>query len=114
MSGPLANSIWGSSVANLTVGPNTSTLRLLASGGCVGSWVNVVSPAVSASFDVAGTYTQLIGAYPGMLTYPARITGSARGTRLTLTVMVPALQLVIDELDLTRGVSHNWPNCLYP
>jgi hypothetical protein len=110
----IGNSVWGSDAADLTVRPDSSTLRLLASGGCVGSYVEVGVPMSSPAFDLTGTFTQLIGAYPGRLTYAAHVTGTLTGDHLHVTVTVPSLTTVIGPFDLTRGASHNWMNCLYP
>lgn len=109
-----ARSSWGSDSASLTVTADSANLRLLSSGGCVASYVDAANPFTSVAFVGTGVYTELIGAYPGKLTYPAQITGSRRGAVLTLTVTVPARSLVIGPLDLTRGVAHSWPNCLFP
>lgn len=111
---PKGSSAWGSGAADLAVRADGATLRLLASGGCVGSYVDAAAPIASLSFDLPGRFTQLTGAYPGKVTYPAQIAGTLRGTLMRVTVTVPSLPLVIGPLDLTRGVSHNWPSCLYP
>ena len=111
---PVTNSVWGSNSANLTVQADGANLRFLAAGGCVGSYVDAANLFTSLSIDVPGTFTRLTGAFPGKLTYPAQVTGSMRGDALRLTVSVPALSLLIGPIDLTRGVSHSWPNCLYP
>jgi hypothetical protein len=105
---------WGSDAADLAVRADGSTLRLLASGGCVGSYVDAAVPITSLSFDLPGTFTQLTGVFPGRVTHTAQITRTLRGTLMRLTVAVPSLSRVIGPLDLTRGVSHNWPNCQYP
>lgn len=117
------NSDWGSDAADLSIQPDKAILRLLASGSCVGSYVEVEVPVLSLAFDLTGTYTQLTGAYPGKVTHPAQVSGTFRGDLMRVTVTVPSLSAVIgpldltrgvSPLDLTRGVSHNWTNCLYP
>jgi len=114
LSEPLGGSVWGSDAADLAVEADGATLRLLASGGCVGSYVDAAIPLTSLSFDLPGTFTQLTGAYPGRTTYPAQVAGTFRGDIMRVTVSVPSLSRVIGPLDLTRGVSHNWSACLYP
>jgi hypothetical protein len=105
---------WGSAQAGLAVSDSGATLKILASGGCYGAYGTFNEPVTAATFDVAGTYTQLTGAYPGKLQYAARFSGSLAGDRLTLTVAVPSLGGTIGPFVLTRGVAASWNPCLYP
>ncbi|MFN8580540.1 MAG: hypothetical protein U0163_06105 [Gemmatimonadaceae bacterium] len=107
-------STWSSDDAVLSVTETGAELRLLASGGCVGSYVSVTGPFLGLSINRTGTFTQLIGAYPGRVTYAAQVSGSFRDTVMRLTVTVPELARVIGPLDLVRGVRHDWPTCAYP
>ena len=105
---------WGSDRASLTIAGGTATLRILASGGCYGSYGEIDHPIPNGAFALAGTYTQLIGAYPGKLEYPAQFSGSVADDRMTLTVTVPALQQAFGPFTLAHGVTPVWPACMYP
>jgi hypothetical protein len=105
---------WGSTQAGLAVSDSGATLKVLASGGCYGSYGHFAAPATAEAFDVTGTYTLLTGAYPGKVQYAARFSGSLAGDQLTLTVAVPSLGGAIGPFVLTRGVTGSWNACLYP
>jgi hypothetical protein len=105
---------WGSDQASLTIKDSSGTLRILASGGCYGSYGEFAQRLPAGAFTFPGTFTQLIGAYPGKLQYPAQFSGSVTGAKLSLTVAVPALQQSFGPFTLTHGVSEDWPACLYP
>jgi len=104
---------WGSSQASLAVSDTGASL-LIQAGGCYGSYGEIGRPLPGSTFDLGGTYTQLTGAYPGKIEYPAQFTGSVSGTQMTLTVTVPALQDTIGPFTLVRGVTATWMACLYP
>jgi len=70
--------------------------------------------ALSGSFALAGTYTQLIGAYPGSVQYESEYDGSISGSTMTLSISVPALQQTLGPFHLTAGVTSAWSPCLYP
>ena len=105
---------WASDQATLTISDGTATLELLASGGCFGSYGQIHQPIPFGDFVVSGTYTQLIGAYPGTLQYAAQYSGQEDGADLRLTITVPALSLSIGPMDLTAGRRQDWPACQYP
>jgi hypothetical protein len=105
---------WGSSEASLTVGDSGATLQILASGGCYGSYGNIVVPIPTGSFTLAGTYTQLTGAYPGKVQYEAQYSGSVIGRTMSITIAVPGLQRTLGPYALTYGVKNAWNACLYP
>jgi hypothetical protein len=105
---------WGSDQASLTIAGGAATLRILASGGCYGSYGEIDHSIPTGAFALAGTYTQLIGAYPGKLEYPAQFSGSVTDDRMTITVTVPALQQAFGPFALARGVTQVWPACMYP
>ena len=109
-----ASGAWGSAEASLTIEGDTSTLQLLASGGCVGSYAVVEHAIPTGAFDLPATFTQLIGAYPGKVSYAAEIIGTHRGQEMSMAVTVPAIPRVIGPFALIRGVTHTWSNCLYP
>jgi len=105
---------WGSDQANLTVAGPSATLRILASGGCYGSYGTFDQPPPNGAFSIPGTYTQLIGAYPGKVQYPAQFSGTVTNPQISLTVTVPILQGAFGPFTLARGVTAGWPACLYP
>lgn len=111
---PNQSDAWGSEQANLTLNGTDATLRLLASGGCYGSYGNLDQKPANGAFSIPGSYTQLMGAYPGKVTYPARYTGTVSGQEIALTVTVPALQLALGPFALARGVTAAWSACAYP
>jgi hypothetical protein len=105
--------MWGSNKASLTITDSNATLQIL-SGNCYGAYGQVDQPIVGGSFDLPGTYTQLMGAYPGKIQYPARFSGTVAGNQLSLTVSVPALPTTFDPFVLTYGINSAWTPCLYP
>jgi hypothetical protein len=109
----LQHGVWGSTAASLTVADSGATLEIL-NGSCYGSYGQIAQPIASGHFDLAGTYTQLIGAYPGKLQYPAQYSGAVSGNALSVTISVPALQATFGPFDLAYGVSNSWTQCLYP
>jgi hypothetical protein len=106
--------VWGSDAAGLAVTDTGGTLRILGFGTCYGSYADVSRSPSAPSFDLAGTFTQLTGAYPGKVEYAAEVTGSLSGYTLVVTVQVPALQQSFGPFALTRGVGNSWTACAYP
>src|SRR5438876_7794959 len=110
--------VWGSDNASLTITKNGAMLDLLSStfpnGGCFGAYGEMSQPIPNGSFSIAGTYTQLTGVYPGKIEYAARCSGVVGGSRMSITIAVPALQQTFGPFLLTVGVSNPWSTCLYP
>lgn len=106
--------VWGSAQANLTIEGSTAILRILASGGCYGSYGTFAQRLPSGAFNVPGTYSQLIGAYPGRIDYAAQFSGTMSGQQITLTVSVPTLHQDFGPYTLTPGLNELWPVCAYP
>ena len=106
--------MWGSDQAHLTIDGTSATLVILASGGCYGSYGEFDQPLPSGAFAIPGTYTQLIGAYPGKVQYTAQFSGTVQRKQIALTVTVPALQGAFGPFTLAQGVTEVWPACLYP
>jgi hypothetical protein len=106
--------VWSSSEASLTVADSTATLRILASGGCYGSYGEIDQPIPSGAFTLTGTYTLLQGVYPGYVRYAAEYAGTVEGHQMTLGITVPALQQTLGPFTLVYGVGQSWPACLYP
>jgi hypothetical protein len=111
--GSVQRGIWGSNKASLTITDSSATLQIL-SGNCYGAYGRVDQPIVTGAFDLPGTYTQLMGAYPGKIQYPAQYSGTVAGNQLSLTVSVPALPTTFDPFVLTYGMNSAWTPCLYP
>jgi hypothetical protein len=105
---------WGSDQASLSIADNTATVQVRAPGGCYGSYGDIDHAVLSGTFTRSGTYTQLIGAYPGSIQYTAEYTGTIVGNVMTLSISVPALQQTIGPFRLTAGVTSAWSACLYP
>lgn len=105
---------WGSDQASLSLAENRATVQVLAPGGCYGAYGTIDHAVLSATFTLSGTYTQLIGAYPGSIQYAAEYTGTIVGNAMTLSIRVPALQQTIGPFHLTAGVTSAWSACLYP
>jgi hypothetical protein len=94
------------------------TLEILAltlpTGGCFGSYGEIAQPIRRGHFVLAGTYTQLIGAYPGRIDYPAQFSGSVDGNTMIITIVVPSQQQTFGPFVLTDGVNNAWTACQYP
>lgn len=106
--------VWGSDQASLTTEGSTGMLRILASGGCYGSYGTFAQRLPGGAFNIPGTYSQLIGAYPGRIDYAAQFSGTMSGQQITLTVSVPDLHQDFGPYTLTRGLNQLWPACAYP
>lgn len=110
--------VWGSESASLTITQNAATLEILSStlpaGGCFGAYGEIPRPIPNGPFSIAGTFTQLIGAYPGKIQYAAQHSGAVVADTLEVTITVPALQQTFGPFLLTRGVNNSWTPCLYP
>jgi len=104
---------WGSPQASLTNQGGAATLQI-AAGRCYGSYGDTEQPIPNGPFSVVGIYTQLEGAYPGNVQYPAQFSGSVQGAHMQITVHVPALEQDFGPFSLTRGVNSALPMCLYP
>jgi hypothetical protein len=104
---------WGSDQASLSIAENKATVQVLASGGCYGAYGDL-DHVPDGTFALSGTYTQLMGAYPGSIEYTAEYTGTIVGNVMTLSITVPALQQTIGPFRLTAGVAPGWSACLYP
>ena len=105
---------WGSNQASLTIAESTATIQILASGSCYGSYGKIDQPILLGTFTLSGTYTQLMGVYPGSAQYPAQCLGTVAGRQMTLSISIPALQQILGPFSLTLGVVKTWPACLYP
>ena len=105
--------MWASDQASLAVTDTGGQLQILASG-CVGSYGDFSSVPGTSTFAIPGTFTKLIGAYPGNVQYDAQFVGSVQENQLSITVSVPALQATLGPFLLTYGVSRSWQQCLYP
>jgi hypothetical protein len=110
--------VWGSDKASLTVRKGGGTLDILAltlpTGGCFGTYGEITQPIPRGRFTLAGTYTQLIGAYPGRIDYAAQFSGSVERNTMTITITVPSQQQSFGPFVLTYGVNNAWTPCLYP
>ena len=104
---------WGSTRASLAVTDSGARL-LISNGSCYGSYGTVTGGIPTPTFDLSGTYTQLTGAYPGRVTYAARLSGTLFGDSMTLAVDVPALQETLGPYALARGDTTTWSACLFP
>jgi hypothetical protein len=107
--------VWGSDQASMTIkeGGAGATVEILASG-CFGSYGDISQEIPNGRFSLSGTYTQLMGAFPGKVEHPAQFSGSVEGTRMTLTITVPDVSLVVGPFVLTSGVTNAWEPCRYP
>jgi len=105
---------WGTTDVVLSAMASGAMVKFLASGSCYGSYGTITQAIPSGAFSLPGTYTQLIGAYPGSLQYPAEYVGTVIGRRMTLSIHVAELQQVFGPYQLNFGVEHTWSACLYP
>jgi hypothetical protein len=107
-------SAWGSDEASLTVSQSTTTVQILASGGCYGSYGEISQAIPPRDFTLTGTYVQLTGVAPGSVQYPAQFTGIVSGNHMTLSITISALQQVLGPFSLTQGVTKAWSACMSP
>jgi hypothetical protein len=105
---------WGSDQASVRITGDSATVQVSLSGDCYGAYGSINHAVQSGTFALSGTYTQLIGAYPGSVQYPAAYTGTIVGNAMTLSISVPGLQQTIGPFQLTAGVPSAWSACLYP
>ncbi|MEP6619015.1 MAG: hypothetical protein ABJE47_06870 [bacterium] len=105
---------WGSDQASLVIVGNTATLHVLASGGCYGSSGEIAQAIPNSTFTLSGTYTQLMGAYPGYVRSVADYSGSVAGDTMTLRISLPSQQRTVGPFRLTARIAASWPPCLYP
>jgi hypothetical protein len=106
--------VWGSDQASVRIIENRTEVKIMAAGGCFGSYGDIDQAVPSGTFALAGTYTQLIGAYPGSRQYSAEFDGSIVGNTMTLSISVPALPQTLGPFHHTAGVTSSWSPCLYP
>ena len=104
---------WGSADASLRVTLQGATMEL-AAGNCYGSFASVRGSIPAEAFELDGTFTQRMGAYPGYVEFPATISGTVSGNGITITVAVPSLMRVIGPYTLRHGVDPGLSPCLYP
>jgi hypothetical protein len=110
--------VWGSDQASLTIREGSATLEILSlalpTGGCFGQLGDMGRSIPNGSFSIAGTFTQLIGAFPGRIVSAAQYSGMVSGNTLTISVSVPAAQQSLGPYVLVQGVANSWTQCLYP
>ncbi|MEO8619563.1 MAG: hypothetical protein ABI625_00780 [bacterium] len=111
---PSGTTAWSSDQANVVIVGNATTVQVLASGGCYGSYGSIDQVIPSGAFTLPGTYTQLTGAYPGHVEYAAEYSGDVTGNAMTLTITIPSQQRTIGPFHLNAGVANTWSACLYP
>lgn len=116
--GALPPGVWGSAEASLSVGPAGARLEILSAtfpmGACFGKYGDVIQGVPRGRFSLSGTFTQLIGAYPGKIQYPAQYSGLVQGDTISVTVTVPDLGQSFGPFLLVRGVTNSWTPCMYP
>jgi hypothetical protein len=105
--------MWGSDKASITIKDSGATLQILHDN-CYGAYGQIDQPIVTGRFDLSGTYTQLMGVYPGKMEYPAQYSGTVAGNQMSLTVTVAALQVTFGPFTLTYGMNNTWTPCFYP
>lgn len=109
---------WGSEQASVTIKPGGTNVEIFAlalpPSGCFGSYGDIARQIPNGRFSLPGTYTQLTGAYPGKVEYPAQFSGFVEGSRMTITITVPRLTQALGPFVLKSGVTNAWGPCLYP
>lgn len=107
--------VWGSDQARLAITDSTAVLQVLGGSGCYGARADAGQPVQDYGFVVAVTYTQYMGAYPGYVQHPARMSGTLADNRLSVSIVAAGSgQIVAGPFDLTYGVNPQWNQCLYP
>lgn len=115
---PLQPGVWGSEGASLTIEGSKARLEILAltlpTGGCFGTYGDIDQAIPNGRFVLPGTYTQLMGVYPGRVQYAAVYTGSVQGSEMSIAVAVSGLPMTVGPFRLTNGVRSAWSPCAYP
>ena len=110
--------VFGSDKAKLAIAGSSATLEIkaltLPSGGCFGTYGQIDQPIPNGPFSLHGSFTQLIGAFPGKIDYSADFSGVVESNQITITVTVPAIQQSFGPFVLINGVDPPWTPCLYP
>ena len=109
-----ARGTWGSSQASLSIADNGATLLIRASGNCYGAYSQIAQSIPAGQFILPGTFTQLIGAFPGKVETAAQFSGLVSGHEMSITITVATQEKSIGPFDLRFGVDTVWPACLYP
>ena len=104
---------WGSASASLVTTDSGAMISIDASG-CFGSFGEVKQRLPAGTFSLDGTFTMLIGAYPGHIDYPAHFTGTVVGNTASMTIAVPAIQQTLGPYAVMYGVVSGRGFCLYP
>lgn len=113
ISGPPLSGQWGGQHVGLNLDESGGRLEYDCAAGTISE---PVIPARDGSFAAEGTHTPGTGG-PARIdqvpaSYPAHYTGEVDGSTMTLTVEVPARELVIGPLDLRRGAAPDLTRCL--
>lgn len=111
---PALPRVWGSDQVGVSVLGGVATFQFLASGECYGAFGVVPAVIPSGSFALSGTYSQLIGAYPGRIDHAAVYTGAATQNTMRVSIVVPDLPQTLGPFTLAAGVAKSWPACAYP
>jgi hypothetical protein len=115
---PRGLQVFGSDQAKLAIAGGTAKLEIkaltLPSGACFGTYGQIDQPIPNGPFSLHGSFTQLIGAFPGKIDYSADFSGVVETNQITITVTVPAIQQSFGPFVLTNGVNPSWTPCLYP
>ena len=104
---------WGSNQASLTIA-DTSARLYLASGSCYIAFADISGRIPGGQFTKSGTFTQLVGYSPGSVRYPAKFTGTADASIVSVTITVSGLGQSIGPLNVAQGVTKNFPACAVP
>ena len=107
--------VWGSDQARLAITDSTAVLQVLGGSSCYGARADAGQSIPVGAFTVAATYTQFMGAYPGYVQQPARISGSLADNRLSVSIVASGSgQIIAGPFALMYGVNPQWSQCLYP
>ena len=112
--GPDQPGSWSSEQASLTVGAEGTVLKILAAESCYGAFGEITGAIPSGSFRLAGTLTQLTGAFPGRIVYPATFVGSVAGRQIVIGVEIPSNQTTLGPYTLTKSAPQPWEACRFP
>ncbi len=105
---------WGSDQVTLRIAGSGAQVQILGGEGCYGSFGAIDHPIPTGTFRLSGTFTQLMGVFPGSVQYPAEFTGNVTGTTMMLSISMPTLPLTLGPFQLTAGVTKSWSACLFP
>jgi len=110
---PSQATIWVSSMAALTIGPDSSRLNMVSAGGCIDAFAGIYNPIPQGSFSLAGTLTRLTTGPIPWITH-AIIKGARGNDKMTITVIDWPDVDTLGPFTIRPGSAPGWEDCPPP